>query len=87
MAPGANWLSVAPNPFTTDLAATITLSAGGLVVFTITDMAGRTICCSQQMCAPGSTSISLSLPGLIPGIYLLKAVAPAASQTVKIVKE
>ncbi len=83
----ANWVIADPNPFGADLRLSVSPLQDGNVDFYLTDIAGKKVFSSQVYFYKGyNAPYTISMPDLIPGIYLLKVVSSSQQQVIKLIK-
>ena len=80
-------LIIAPNPFTTELAAYINVSRTQQVAISITDISGRVLKTINGKYAEGAAEINMNTTDLPKGIYILKVKGEDFTQTQKIIKQ
>lgn len=84
----ANWVIATPNPFTSELILSVSPDTNQDVNFELCDMTGKTIISFTRSLNKGNnTPITISMPWLSAGIYILKAVSATQQQTVRIQKK
>jgi len=85
-APG-NWVIATPNPFSSDLKLSVSPNADQFVDFILLDMAGSTVASLHTYMYRGyNTPISMIMPELPVGLYILRVVAPTQQQVLKLEK-
>jgi predicted esterase len=80
-------LVVAPNPFTTELAAFINVPRTQQVTISITDISGRVLKTAYGKYAEGAAEFNMNTTSLPKGIYFLKVKGEDFTQIQKIVKQ
>jgi serine protease AprX len=84
----SHWVIAGPDPFTDNLNLYVSPAATDYVNFTITDMSGRAVSAFQLYALKGNnTAVSISLPGLPAGIYMLRAVSPTQQQVLRLIRQ
>ncbi len=76
-----------PNPFTSSIAAYLSLDKAQEVVFSLTDMNGRLIRVVKGFYAKGNSAVKIPSGDLSSGVYLLKATGSNFRDTQKIVRK
>jgi serine protease AprX len=85
--PATGWIVAAPNPFTDEINLTVLLNISQDVDFTLMDMTGKTVASLHQFLASGySSPLTIRVPSLPAGIYMLRAVSGTRQQVLKIEK-
>ena len=77
---------VMPNPFRDQLQITIDRPSGSLISVSVIDISGKTIM-QRSGISPVSSTIQLELPGLKPGMYILKIVDGERVQAFKVIRQ
>ncbi|MFT3826431.1 MAG: T9SS type A sorting domain-containing protein [Chitinophagaceae bacterium] len=80
-------LVVAPNPFTTELSAYLTLDKTQKITAVVTDLNGKQLSTVSAVYNEGTSEITIPATKLARGIYLLKVTGEGFSQTQKVVKQ
>jgi subtilisin family serine protease len=81
------WVMVTPNPFSNQLAISVSLPEAQFVDLSLMDVAGRVVFHTRQQFSQGNNiPYSVSLPGLPAGIYLLKAISASQQQVLRVQK-
>lgn len=80
-------LVVAPNPFTTELSAFITLDRSQKVTTVLTDLNGKQLSVVSAMYNEGTTEINVPSASLSRGVYFLKVTGDGFSHTQKVIKQ
>jgi serine protease AprX len=84
---GANWVIATPNPFGNELLLAVSPEENGNVDFMLMDIAGRTVSDTRHYMAKGTNqTVSISLPDVHAGVYVLMAVSATQQQVLKVVK-
>jgi len=80
-----NDVSVFPNPATNELNVKLSMTRGGTVTISATDMTGRIAgAAQQQYVAAGTTEIMYNTTALATGIYLIKVQTEAGTEVKKV---
>jgi hypothetical protein len=83
----ANWVIATPNPVYDQLKLAVAPNADGNVSFRLMDMAGREALSFTRYCYKGyNAPITISVPQLPAGVYMIHAVSPTQQQVIKIEK-
>lgn len=83
----AHWVIATPNPFSDELTLAVSPNAAGDVAFRLTDMAGREVFITHYELNKGNNApVSISVPWLPAGIYILRAVSATQQQVLKLNK-
>ena len=84
----SNWFIATPNPFSQELKLFVEPNTGGNIDFTLIDIAGRTVASLSYYFYKGyNAPVTLSVPYLPSGIYILKAVSSTQQQVIKVEKD
>ncbi len=82
-----NWVLATPNPFNDGLKLLVSPAASGNVDLRLSDMAGRQIFSAVYYLQKGYNSpLTISIPGLPAGLYILKANSSSQQQVLKLEK-
>lgn len=85
--PASLTLSATPNPFRQQITLTVGSPGQDNVVFTLSDMSGRSLLTQSVPIQKGSNTITLQTPGqLEKGVYLLTISTKSKKQTVELLK-
>ena len=83
----SDWVIATPNPFYHQLTLSVSPAAPGDVDFRLTDMAGKEIFSVHYTLNKGKNNpISIPVPELPAGLYMLKATAATQRQVLKLLK-
>ncbi len=83
----SNWVIASPNPFNNELRLEVAPDATQNVDFSLADMTGRKVYSTRlYLCKGFNPPVTLSLPGLPAGVYVLKAVSAAQQQVLRLEK-
>jgi len=83
----SNWVIATPNPFSDQLTLSVSPNTAGDVSFKLTDMAGKEVFSVHYEMNKGQNApLSIPVPELPTGIYILKAVSSTQQQVLKLNK-
>ena len=83
----SNWVIATPNPFYDKLMLDVKPNVAGDVAFRLTDMAGREIYTIHYTLNKGHNApVSISVPELPAGIYILKVVSATQQKVLKLLR-
>jgi len=83
----AKWVIAAPNPFNNEIKIFVSPNTSQNVNFCLMDMTGKKIASLETYLYTGyNTPITISVPGLPDGVYILQAVSSTQQEVIKLVK-
>ncbi len=83
----SNWIIASPNPFNGEITLSVYPDSDNNISFKLIDMTGKTFASNTAYFYKGyNSSVTLSVPGLPSGIYILKAVSPTQQKVIKLEK-
>ena len=84
----ASWVMATPSPFANKLNVSVYPDVAGNVSLNMTDMAGKEVMSLTKYQSKGfNAAITISLPELPMGVYILKAISAHQQKVMKLVKQ
>ncbi|MFD2512544.1 T9SS type A sorting domain-containing protein [Pontibacter locisalis] len=75
-----------PNPFTSNLNVEITAAESGEAAVQLINLQGRVVCQTTVALASGLTTVTLPLPTISDGVYVLKVTGAGVNTAIKVIK-
>ena len=86
--PGADNLSVYPNPFSNELTISLDTPTNDNLLVQITDVTGKLVFSTVEVLTAGQNNVKVRIPAdLSPGVYLCRLILSGEVRTVKLLKD